>query len=456
MLEVRKDILGFDTKVETLGGKKNYVFFDNAASTPALKSVYEQMEEIMKNYSNVHRGTGYKAFYSTELFDKAREYVMEFLGADKNDTAIFVKNTTEAINKFARIFKAKYPDSKIVVSEMDHHSNLLPWKKFFDIRWWEVNDNGRLELERLEEILKEEDGGVKLVAVTGASNVTGFTNPVHEIAKLAHKYGAYLFIDGAQLVPHRKTSMTTGNPAEKIDFLAFSAHKIYSPFGSGALLGDKKLLSVKEPQCVGGGTIKFVAKDEIIWADLPDREEAGTPNIPGAISLALTLKKLNSYDFKKLEKREEELASYFINKFSKLKKFTLLGDKNRTEKDFSVFSFKFERDLSPFLVASILSFEEGIGVRAGCFCAHPYLARLMNFSKEDLENVKNKIINDEMDKFPGAIRASLSFYNTEEEIDRLINALEKIERGEFSEYYYREDVHAFVPKDFKFKIPELI
>ncbi len=456
MKKMRQDVLGFDTRVKTLNGEKEYIFFDNAASTPALKSVYEEVGNFMKYYSNVHRGTGYKAFYSTEIFDKSRDFVKEFVGASNEDEAIFVKNTTEAINKLARIIKANFPDATIVISEMEHHSNILPWKKYFRVRWWEVNDKGRLELDRLEEILKEEDGKVRLVAVTGASNVTGFTNPIHEIAKLAHKYGSYVFIDGAQLVPHRKISMTTENHSGKIDFLAFSAHKIYSPFGSGALIGDKKILGAKEPSCVGGGTIKFVAKEETVWAELPDREEAGTPNIPGAVSLALTLKKLNSYDFGKLEKREEELAEYFFKKFKELNKFTLLGDSERKKEDFSVFSFKSNDGLSPFLVASILSFEEGIGVRAGCFCAHPYLAKLMDFSKDKIEEVKRKIINDEMEKFPGAIRASLSFYNTEEEIDRLIETLKKIEKGEHSKYYFKKDVHAFVPEGFDFEIPKLI
>ncbi len=456
MKELRKDILGFDTIVKTLNGEKEYVFFDNAASTPALKSVYQQMEEIMKYYSNVHRGTGYKAFYSTELFDKSREYVKEFVGASENDTAILVKNTTEAVNKLARIMKANFPDATILISEMEHHSNILPWKKHFRTRWWQVDENGRLDLNRLEEILKEEDRNIKLVAVTGASNVTGFTNPIYEIAAIAHKYGAYVFIDGAQLVPHKKISMTTDKDSEKIDFLAFSAHKIYSPFGSGALIGDKKIFSTKDPSCVGGGTIKFVAKEETVWADPPDREEAGTPNIPGAISLALTLKRLNSYSFQNLEKKEEELAKYFIEKFKELNKFTLLGDQSRSKEDFSVFSFKNDEGLSPFLIASILSFEEGIGVRAGCFCAHPYLAKLMNFSKEKVEEVKKKIINDEIDKFPGAIRASLSFYNTEEEIDRLFEILKKIEKGEYSKYYFKKDVHAFIPEGFEFHIPEVL
>ncbi len=453
--ELREDILGVHEKVETLNGVKDYIFFDNAASAPALKSVYEKMEDVSKYYSNVHRGAGYKAYFSTEAFDEAREIVSEFVGAGDGDTVIFVKNATEALNKLARILSDRFNGGKVIVSEMEHHSNILPWKKHFDVVWWPVNDEGKLELTTLENILKEEKDNIKVVSVTGASNVTGFVNPIHEIAKIAHKYNALISIDGAQFVPHAKMIMDNGNKDEKIDFLSFSAHKIYSPFGSGALIGDKNLLDVNEPECVGGGTILFVSKEETLWADFPEREEAGTPNIPGAINLALTLKRLNYFGMENLEKREHELSKYFLDKFNKLNDFKLLG-KNREEHYFSVFSFT-HKSLSPFLLASILSVEEGIGVRAGCFCAHPYLTTIMNFSKEKVEEIKKDMLEGKIEKFPGAVRASLSFYNTEEEIDRFINILEKIEKGEIdtSKYRYYKEYEAFFPENFKFKKPDI-
>ncbi len=453
--ELREDILGVNEKVETLNGVKDYIFFDNAASAPALKSVYKKMEDVLKYYSNVHRGAGYKAYFSTEAFEESREIVKEFIGAGKNDTVIFVKNATEALNKLARIMKDRFKGGKVVVSEMEHHSNILPWKKHFDIVWWPVNEEGKLEIETLEEILKKEGGDIKVVSVTGASNVTGFTNPVHKIAKIAHKYGALISVDGAQLVPHAKIRMDEGIKEEKIDFLSFSAHKIYSPFGSGALVGDESLLDVGEPACAGGGTILFVQKDEILWADLPEREEAGTPNIPGAINLALTIQRLEHFGMENLEKRELELSKYFLERFYKLNNFELLG-KNREKDAFSVFSFA-HKELNPFLIAAVLSAEEGIGVRAGCFCAHPYLTKIMGFSKEKVEEIKKNMLNHKIEKFPGAVRASLSFYNNENEIDRLFDILNKIDKGEIntSEYKYYDEYETFFPKNFRFKKPDI-
>ncbi len=444
----REDILGIDMKVMTLNGEKPYIFFDNGASTPGFKSVFKKLEEFMHFYSNVHRGSGYKSYFATEAYEEARKIVKDFLDADDNHTVVFIKNSTEGINKLARKLKDYIGKGKVIITDMEHHSNILPWMKNYETILWETEENGKLSLSKLEELLLE-NNDVKLVAVTGASNVTGFTNKIHEIAKISHSYGAKIFVDGAQLVPHKKVSMRGKNKDERIDFLVFSAHKIYAPYGSGALIGDTEILSHGDPESVGGGTVKFVSFERVIWADLPDKEEAGTPNIPGAIALALTLKKLNEFGMEKLEEHEEELSRYFMEKFKGLKNFKLVGE-DRGQEAVSVFSF-IHRKFSPFLVSSYLSYESAIGVRAGCFCAHPYMLKMIGIFGEKLKETMNNVILKRINYIPGAVRASLGCYNTKEEIDKLFDTLYKIdEMSEIKGYKFNPDIGNYVPEGFSF------
>ncbi len=451
MENLRADIIGINSEVNTVNGKKDYVFFDNGASTPGFKSVYEKLKEFMHNYSNVHRGSGYKSYFATEVYEQSREIVKKFVGADDNQVVIFIKNTTEGINKLARILRKYIGGGKVVITDMEHHSNLLPWLKYYKTIVWETDDEGKLHLEELERILSD-NKDVRLVAVTGTSNITGYVNPVNKIAKIAHSYGVKIFVDGAQLVPHKPVNMKGKEEDERIDFLVFSAHKIYAPYGSGALIGDRDLLDdgCSPPEFVGGGTVKFVTFDEILWAELPDKEEAGTPNIPGAVALALTLKRIEEVGMDKIDKHERELSEYFEKNFHELKNFTLVGEA-RDSNSASVFSFT-HKELSPFLVASVLSYEEGIGVRAGCFCAHPYMMKLLGFSADEIEGLKKKIIKKQVNYFPGAVRASLGCYNTKEEIDRLFEILRKIDDGmKLDHYKYDKKVGNYVPESFRFE-----
>ncbi len=438
-------IVGKNTMVKTLQGEKPYVFFDNAASTPSLKAVFEKISWFLPYYSNVERGIGYKSFVSTEMFEKAREVVHSFVGATKDHTVIFVKNTTEAINKLARKLKYSMSDGRVLVTEMEHHSNLLPWLKNFSTEILPVGRNGRLNLNLLEDRLKNAKGAIKLVAVTGASNVTGFVNPIYEVADIVHKYGALISIDGAQLVPHRKIDM-----GDKLDFLSFSAHKFYAPFGSGALVGRKDFLSKGDPESVGGGTIKFVSLDEVVWTDLPEKEEAGTPGIIGAIALMAAIEEMEKWGMGNMEKRETQLHRELYDTLRSIDSIKILGGK-RTEEDLPVISFVPER-ISPYILSSVLSFEYGIGVRTGCFCAQPYVKNLLSVTKEESDKIKNALMDG---KFPakGAVRVSLGFYNTEKEIAVLKKALKEAISRDRIDYHYDEHFKAFIPRNFRFKMP---
>ncbi len=442
---MRPEIIGEKTKVKVLSGKRTYIFFDNAASTPALRRVKEKLDQVLPYYSNVERGIGYKSFVSTELFEEAREKVREFLDVPESHTVIFTKNTTEAINKLARRMKEYIGNGKVLTTEMEHHSNLLPWLKYYDTVVVPVDSHGRLDLNRIEDTLKKESGKIKLVSVSGASNVTGFPNPIYEIGEIAHRYGALFSVDGAQLVPHKRVYVSRG-----IDFLSFSAHKFYAPFGSGALVARSEFFSDGVPESVGGGTVKFVSLDEVIWADLPEREEAGTPVILGAVALAEAMRAFEEWGMENLERREEELHRELYRVLSSFDRIEILGGERRPG-DFPVISFTV-KGASPYLISSVLSFEYAIGVRTGCFCAQPYVKKLMGVSREETERVKENLIEGKLPGL-GAIRTSLSFYNTVEEIEVLKQALEEaLSRREFH-YKYEPHLKAFVPENFKFSLP---
>lgn len=442
----RPEVIGEKDVVKTLHGEHPYIFFDNAASTPTLKSVFDTLSAFMPYYSNVERGIGYKSFVSTEMFERAREAVHDFMEAPEEDyTVIFVKNTTEAINKLARMLRTVIGNGKVLITEMEHHSNLLPWKKHYDTEIIEVDTDGRINVNLIEEKLRKANGKIKLVAITGASNVTGYVNPIYEIADIAHRYGALISIDGAQYIPHKRISIKRG-----IDFLSFSAHKFYAPFGSGALIGRKDLLEKGEPESVGGGTVKFVALDEVIWADLPEKEEAGTPVIVGAIALMAALEEFKKWGMEELEKIEEQLHDRLYNALRELDGIKILGGERR-KGDLPVISFVSEK-VSPYLLSSILSFEYGIGVRTGCFCAQPYVKKLLSVTKRESESIKQDLLHGLLPE-KGAIRASLSFYNTEEEINVMKEAIQDaLSRNKF-DYEYDPHFKAFVPKGFKFSLP---
>lgn len=395
-----------------------YINFDNAATTPPFISVMEEINNFSPYYSSVHRGVGYKSIISSDYYERAREIVLKLVAANTGDNiAIFVKNTTEAINKLSYALEDVIQDGIVLTTEMEHHSNILPWRYKYPIDYVEVDNKGRLKLEHLEYLLKKYMGKVKLVAVSGASNVTGYINPVHNIAKISHKYGAKIFVDGAQLVPHYPINMTFPEP---IDFLAFSGHKIYAPFGTGVLIGNRDVFMDKMPDEVGGGTIKLVTKKEVIWGDLPYKEEAGTPNLFGAIALAKSLETLLEIGMEDIANYEKALAKYTLEKMKKIPNIILYSDYNVDEK-VPIISFNID-GLYHGDVATILSTEGGIGVRNGCFCAQPYVHKLLGISLKDIEELKR---NKDLPR-PGMVRISFGLYNNYEEIDMFLKLLEKI------------------------------
>jgi len=441
---LRQNIKGIDQKVLTTTKKKRrYTYFDNAASTPPLVPVLKELDDYLDWYSGVHRGTGYKSLINSKIYDDCHEIIGRFVGADlSTDTVILVKNTTEAINKLSYRLQLR-PHDIVVITAMEHHSNELPWRSKCQVKYAQLDSDGKLDLNGLEHLLRTYYPRVKLLAVCGASNVTGHTNDVHLLANISHAYGCKILVDGAQLIPHQPFNMKNHSDSDHIDFLAFSGHKIYSPFGSGVLIGPRETFTNGSPEYQGGGTVKMVLKDEVFWADPPDSEEAGSPNVVGAYALARTLKYLNKLGMDELAKHEEELTGYTLRKLKGLDSVTVYGAQPRV----GVITFNL-KDLPHALVGAILCFEAGIGLRTGCFCAQNYVRHLLDV-KEDYQQLEFYEKN-EVDKIPGMVRISLASYNTFEEVDYLIKWLKYIaeNKKEFQRRYKLSHVYGgFVPSD---------
>ena len=413
-------VVGVNTSIPlTNGTYVTAINFDNAATTPPFTSVMQAINNFSPWYSSIHRGTGYKSQYSSEFFDSSREIIASFVKADySTNTVIYVKNTTEAINKLAnRLYKYGHKNV-ILSSEMEHHSDDLPWRDNYDVDYITVDYNGRLSRKSLEYKLKKYEGRVKLVAITAASNVTGFINPIHEIAEIAHKYKAKILVDGAQLAPHGEIDIKPDNSSQHIDYLVFSAHKMYAPFGIGVLIGPKEVFNKGAPDYKGGGTIDLVTHDYVRWAPAPDRDEAGTPNVMGVVALVESIKTINNIGMSNIEQHEKDLTDYTLQRLKCIPDLRLYGNTENSIDRVGIITFNIKA-MHHRIVATILSNEFGIAVRSGCFCAQPYVTKLLDVPKKEI--IKHIRYGDI--PRPGMVRISFGLYNNTEEVEILIKAL---------------------------------
>src|SRR3989304_5403951 len=285
--DLRQRILGADQPVPLLDGRTvPYVNLDNAASTPPLREVMDEIARFMPFSSSIHRGTGFKSRLSTAVYERAHDVIGRFVGADlSNNTVIFGKNTTEAVNKLSYRLPLS-ADSVVLTALLEHHSNDLPWRSRAQVVHVGATPEGRLDLADFDRKLAQYAGRLALVTVSGASNVTGFIQPVHDLARKAHAHGARILVDAAQLAPHRRVDMRSDDDPEHLDFVVLSAHRMDAPFGPGALIGPQEVFLRSGPEYSGGGTGGVVTRAEVHWAGTPDREEAGSPNVAGALAMA--------------------------------------------------------------------------------------------------------------------------------------------------------------------------
>lgn len=421
---LRELIVGVNTRVPLSNGQfVTGINFDNAATTPPFATVLQAVMNFAPWYSSIHRGTGYKSQYVSDFYENSRDVVKSYVSAGPENTVIYVKNTSEAINKLAFRLCSRYKHYTVLSTYMEHHSNDLPWRDKYYVDYADIDRQGRLIPEDIEKRLRKHRGNVKLVAVTGASNVTGYKNSIHEIARLAHQYDAKIMVDAAQLVAHSAIDMKPEGSPEHIDYLVFSAHKMYAPFGTGVLIGPTAEFAKGEPDYKGGGTIDIVTHDLVKWASPPHKDEAGTPNVMGVVALLEAVRTITAIGMDRIEKHESSLIEHTLRQLNHIPDIQIIGKEDSSQR---VGIIPFNIDGIPHqMVASALAAEAGISVRNGCFCAQPYVQKLLNVSHKE---VKRRIKNPAL-AHPGLVRLSFGLYNTFNEIDILAEQLDRIARN---------------------------
>ncbi|SDR77387.1 Selenocysteine lyase/Cysteine desulfurase [Paraoerskovia marina] len=392
-------VTGAETLVPRVGAAPiRYANLDVAASAPALASVAERVAEVLPLYASVHRGAGYLSQVSTALYEASRRTIGDFVGARPDDVTVVTRNTTDSLNLLAGCVPAG-PDGlpgRVLVLDLEHHANLLPWQRgSATVLTAAPTVSGTLAALRAELARTP----YVLLAVTAASNVTGESLPLADVVKIAHDAGARVVLDGAQLVPHRRVSLARSGA----DWIAFSGHKTYAPFGAGALVGRRDWLDSGTPYLAGGGAVRQVGLDETRWQSAPARHEAGSPNVIGAVALAAACDALAAVDPAELAEHEAVLRRRLVDGLSAIEGVEVVSLWPDAEDPVGVVTFAVEGH-DPGFVAAYLSAEHGIGVRDGRFCAHPLLSRLGLTG--------------------GAIRASVGVGTAGEEVERLIRALE--------------------------------
>ncbi len=461
--DYRSLFVGLDILCPILDGTRRcYTNLDNAASTPPLKAVQQAVDDFLVYYSSVHRGTGFKSQLSTHAYEQARQAVLKFVAADPADhTCIFGKNTTEAVNKLARRISLDGKRKMILTSSMEHHSNDLPWRAATQVVHTRLTPDGRLDEADFDAQLERYASQIALVTITGASNVSGFINPIYRLAEKAHAAGALFMVDCAQLAPHRQVEMLDLDDPAHLDFIAISAHKMYAPFGTGALIGRKDVFEQGDPDFSGGGTVEIVTLDRVVWSEPPERDEAGSPNVVGAVALAAAVQQLSSIGMDRVADHEAELTRYALQGLGTIPGLRIFGDRDPSTAPtrLGVIPFLFE-NTDHFLAAAVLGYEYGIGVRSGCFCAHPYILHLLGLSPEQAAGVRQHILAGDKSDMPGLIRVSFGLYNTLAEVDYLVDALHHIARGDFHGHYQQDKATGeYAPHDWQpdfseyFKIP---
>ncbi|GAA1653456.1 aminotransferase class V-fold PLP-dependent enzyme [Kribbella alba] len=400
------------------GRVTDYANFDHGASAPCLESVRAAVEAALPSYASVHRGNGYASRITTQWYERARAEVHAFVGARADDQVIFTRQTTDALNLLARAVPA---DATVIVFESEHHAALLPWPAERTIRL-AAPSSATQAVTAVADALRTAPEGPRLVVVTGASNVTGEIFPIAEIAAVAKAHAARVCLDAAQLAPHRLVDI-----AElEVDWVALSGHKLYAPYGTGALIGRADWLNTADPYLYGGGATETVSAEGTVWNQGPARHEGGSPNVIGAIALAAACAAITKHR-EAIEQHERSLLARLRTGLAQVPgvaTYSIFGE----EAD-RVGTVCFTVDgLNSTVVSAALSAEYGIGVRDGKFCAHPLVGHLLADSAEHAT----------------AVRASLGLGTTREHVDRLVNAIRTLATVGLTSTY-EESTHGCQP-----------
>ena len=423
-------LLGDESLVPCVDGmSRRYVGLDAAASTGALPSVMDRVMEFLPSYSSIHRGAGYKSQLATAQYEEARDAALAFAGREgRDDVAIICRNTTEAINHL--VYRLGLDASDVVVTTVvEHHANLLPWSRVATCRYVECGPDGTFTLADVEAAL-DLAPKPRLLALSGASNITGWMPPIGEIIEAAHLRGIPVMVDGAQLAPHRPLPATA-------DFVVWSGHKMYAPFGAGVLVGPRNTFTEGDPFLAGGGAVDLVDLDEVVWTAPPEREEAGSPNVVGAIALHAAIDALGDVGWPEIIEHDRRMALALRGGLAAIPKVRVLGPDLLTD---TLPVAAFTVDGVPFaLVAARLSAEFGIGVRHGCFCAHPYLIRLLGLSNDQVTQFQANVRHGDRQSLPGAVRASCGINTSDDDVQKLLDAVSLIASGSGAPCEYHQD-----------------
>jgi cysteine desulfurase/selenocysteine lyase len=395
--KIRRD---FPVLSQTVNGKP-LVYLDNAASSQVPQLVIDRGSKYLaEEHSNIHRGVHYLSQRATTAYEAAREKVKRFINAPDVKECIFVRGTTEGVNLVAYSYGRKFINEgdEVLVSQMEHHSNIIPWQMIAEERGAKIvmipmNEKGELIIDEYENLLNER---TKMVAVAHVSNSLGTINPIKEMIATAHKFGVPVCVDAAQSVPHFPVDVQDLDA----DFFVFSGHKMFAPTGSGVMYGKRKWLDQMPPYQTGGGMIRTVSFEGTTFAPIPDKFEAGTPAIAAGIGLGAAIDYINALDFQAAAAYEHELLEYATERLADIPGVKIIGT---AAKKASVLSFTVE-DVHPHDIGTILD-QQGIAIRAGHHCAQPVM----------------KFFN-----VPATARASFAFYNTREEVDKLADSIQKV------------------------------
>ncbi|MCT9088082.1 aminotransferase class V-fold PLP-dependent enzyme [Streptomyces sp. ASQP_92] len=434
-------VLGRDVTVPLVtGGEVTYAALDYAASAPALQRVWDDVAAYAPYYGSVHRGAGYLSQLSTDLFENSRATVAEFLDCRADDQVVFTRSTTDSLNLLAQALPA---DCQVFVFETEHHASLLPWQGA-RVTYLNAPRTPRQAVETLERALADRDPyGPALVCVTGASNVTGELWPVGELAAAAHAHGARIVLDAAQLAPHHPVSVRELD----VDWIAFSGHKLYAPFGSGVLAGRADWLQEAEPYLAGGGASKKVARRtdggvDVEWHTTATRHEAGSPNVIGVYSIASACKALTEAGFDALVSRERHLIAKVREGLAEVPEVRVLSLFGDDAPRVGVISFVVDGWNSSHFAAA-LSAEYGIGVRDGLFCAHPLVRTLLGSDPQDPGECGAPEA-EPGERSLNAIRVSFGAGTPDEHVERFVRAVRELV-VEGAKWEYRTEEGRCVP-----------
>lgn len=410
---IRRDFPITEQRVESGGTSRSLAYLDHAATThPPSTIIRIHSEFLEREYANVHRASYALARAATLQFERCFEICAEFVGGNLDrDCVVFTANTTTGCDLVAHVMAPR--EGAVLVTGMEHHSNDLPHRRRGQVLRAAIDPVGRLDYGHVEEMLRRHR--VKLVAVTGAANLTGWTPDLALLARLAHEHGALICVDAAQLLAHKKLDVRSPDDPSHVDFVVAAGHKMYAPFGAGFVYGPRAVMDAAEPWIPGGGTASDVGDEHTTYLKSPDRHHAGTPNVAGIIALSAMAELLMRIGMDRVREHEMALLRRTVAALSRIDGVTLYGPPELDDR-VAILPFNIE-GVEDMLAAAVLGEEGAIAVRNGRFCAHPHARRILGADRR------------------GAVRASIGLFNVEEELDRLVGMVERVRRGRWTRAY---------------------